>query len=55
MTAKRPKSGGDPTGVARCSACGNVYPAQELGSGHCRPIGTDGSCACGNEEFDFVD
>ncbi len=51
MTEKCPAKGGDPDVFARCADCGKIYPAQETTNGSYRPIGTDGSCNCGNEEF----
>jgi predicted nucleic acid-binding Zn-ribbon protein len=42
--------GGEPQTVAQCTACGRVYPAQ-ADDGRLRPIGTEGTCECGNDEF----
>lgn len=52
-TAKReePESGGEPQTFGRCTECGTVYPAQIAPGGEVRPVGTDGTCHCGNDEF----
>lgn len=54
LMGERPKSGGDPQMLARCTACGSIYPAQETDTREFRPIGTEGECDCGNTEFDLV-
>lgn len=54
MTDKEPKNGGEPTLFARCTDCGEIYPAQEAENEDYRPVGTDGSCKCGNEEFELA-
>jgi len=46
-----PNTGGEPETLARCDRCGQVYPAQRTGTGALRPIGTAGSCGCGNDSF----
>lgn len=46
-----PSSGGEPSRLGTCTDCGRVYPLQ-AGAGTLRPIGTDGSCRCGNDEFE---
>ncbi|QLG61329.1 hypothetical protein [Halorarum salinum] len=46
-----PNSGGDPDDLARCTDCGHVYPVQRLDDGTLRPIGIEGVCRCGNDEF----
>ncbi len=55
MTEKHLHNGNDPTVFARCTDCANIYPAQEKTNGNFRPVGTDGSCNCGNAEFELVD
>ncbi|SIR32798.1 hypothetical protein SAMN05421858_2271 [Haladaptatus litoreus] len=52
MTKKRPENGGEPTVIAKCTECGDIYPAQEATDGNYRPIGTNGSCNCGNRDFE---
>ncbi|SFR93566.1 hypothetical protein SAMN05216559_1323 [Halomicrobium zhouii] len=47
-------SGGTPQTLGRCSECGSVYPVQTTASGELRPIGTDGGCECGNDDFEPV-
>lgn len=48
-----PDSGGEPEGIGRCTSCGNTYAIQDE-NGTARPIGTDGTCDCGNDEFETV-
>lgn len=50
---EEPASGGDPEGIGRCTRCGNTYAIQDE-NGELRPIGTDGKCDCGNDEFEPV-
>jgi len=38
-----------------CTNCGKAYPGQELEKESYRPIGTDGTCSCGNVKFKPVD
>lgn len=47
-------SGGKPEALGRCTECGGVYPVQTKADGHLRPIGTGGSCECGNTEFELL-
>ena len=47
-----PATGGDPEAFARCSRCEHVYSARRTADGDLRPIGTDGECVCGNDEFE---
>ncbi len=47
-----PASGGEPQTFGRCTACGTVYAVQRTKEGNIRPVGTDGSCGCGNEQFE---
>ena len=51
---EEPKSGGDPQTFGVCTECGEVYPLQRGSDGEHRPIGTEGECKCGNEEFSRV-
>ncbi|MGB9965535.1 hypothetical protein [Halobacterium hubeiense] len=44
------ETGGTPDVIVGCTVCESTYPAQCAGSGF-RPIGTDGTCDCGNDEF----
>ena len=46
-----PSTGGEPQTFGRCTECETVYLVQLTDDGGARPIGTDGSCACGNDEF----
>ena len=48
---EKPESGGEPQTFGQCTECGTVYPAQIAPSGEVRPVGTDGTCHCGNDEF----
>ncbi|QLG60845.1 hypothetical protein [Halorarum salinum] len=45
------QSGGEPEFLGQCSDCGHVYTIQELEDGELRPVGTDGTCTCGNDGF----
>ena len=47
-----PRSGGDPQTVGHCTECGTIYPVQRTQNGSYRPIGTDGTCTCGNAELE---
>lgn len=49
---EKPKSGGDPQTLGKCTECGSVYPVQQTANGEIRPIGTNGGCQCGNTEFE---
>lgn len=46
-----PRSGGEPELVGQCTECDAVYPVQTTVNDTLRPIGTDGTCECGNDEF----
>lgn len=47
-----PDSGGEPRHFARCTDCGEVYPAQSSEGEGLRPIGVEnGTCECGNSQF----
>lgn len=50
-----PDTGGEPETFGQCTECGEVYPAQRSDEGGLRPIGNDGVCECGGEEFVSVD
>lgn len=41
--------------AARCTDCGNVHPVAVQDDGTLRPIGNDGHCACGNDDFRRID
>ncbi|MCD2201433.1 MULTISPECIES: hypothetical protein [unclassified Halobacterium] len=47
-------TGGSPDVIVGCTDCSSTYPAQQAGDGY-RPIGTDGTCDCGNDEFEPID
>jgi hypothetical protein len=49
--SKSPKSGGTPETFGKCTNCGSIYSVQCGDDGDMRPVGTDGACACGNDEF----
>lgn len=51
---RQPVSGGDPHTVGECTDCGSVYPVQRDEDGELRPIGTEGVCDCGNDEFEPI-
>lgn len=44
-------SGGDPEGFGMCTGCQNVYTVQQTTENQLRPMGTNGTCECGNTEF----
>lgn len=48
---EEPGSGGEPQQFGRCTQCSHVYPVQSTEDGGLRPIGTGGTCSCGNDEF----
>ena len=48
---EEPESGGEPQTFGQCTECGTIYPAQTARNGELRPVGTDGTCSCGNDEF----
>ena len=47
-----PRSGGDPQTIGYCTECRTIYPVQTTPDGSLRPVGTDGTCTCGNDEFE---
>lgn len=47
--------GGSPNGIAQCAECEEVYPMRRTASGDLHPVGTDGRCICGNDEFRVID
>lgn len=51
MTKDDPDTGGEPTHIAECVECGHIYSAQETETGKYRPVGTDGACECGSDDF----
>lgn len=38
--------------VGECTECGQVYSLQRGADGTVVPMGTDGVCQCGNDEFE---
>ncbi len=52
--AETPDSGGEPTDLVECAACGEIYPAQVEEGGEFRPVGIEDECKCGNEEFTLI-
>lgn len=55
MSSDDPNQGGEPQSLAGCTDCREIYPAQTTADGGLRPIGLeDGSCTCGNPEFQSV-
>jgi hypothetical protein len=48
-----PSTGGEPTLLGVCTDCGRAYPTQ-ADADRLRPIGTDGNCRCGNDEFEAL-
>lgn len=38
--------------VGECTECGQVYTLQRGADGDVVPLGTDGKCRCGNDEFE---
>lgn len=51
MTKDGPDTGGEPTVIAECVECGHIYSAQETEDDEYRPVGTDGACQCGSNDF----
>lgn len=47
-----PEGGGEPEAIGRCTECGTIFPVQETDDGNLRPVGTDGTCTCGNATFE---
>ena len=47
-----PDAGGMPETFGKCTDCGTIYPVQATEDGELRPVGTDGTCSCGNDEFE---
>jgi len=51
-----PATGDGPEAFARCSRCEHVHAARRTADGDLRPVGTDGECVCGHDEFEpFAD
>lgn len=48
---ENPSTGGKPQTIGRCTECEAIYLVQTEKDDDLRPIGTDGSCGCGNDEF----
>lgn len=44
--------GESPDTFGKCTECGRIYTAQKSKNGTLQPVGTDGSCECGNTEFE---
>jgi hypothetical protein len=44
------EAGGQPTKLGECAECGQTYPIHRTDEGW-HPVGTDGTCACGNDEI----
>ncbi|WP_411715636.1 hypothetical protein [Natronomonas sp.] len=40
--------------IVVCTSCEETDPAQGSKADRSRPIGTDGTCSCGNDEFEVV-
>lgn len=49
-----PGSGGEPETFGKCTECHAIYPVQRTESDGLRPVGTDGSCRCGNGDFQIA-
>lgn len=41
--------------LGRCVECGAVFAVKVTNDGDAVPIGTDGSCSCGNPVFEVVE
>ena len=52
--ANNPSTGGTPEAFGKCTECGAIYPVQSNENGEYRPVGTDGTCDCGNDRFESV-
>lgn len=51
---RRRSVGVDPEHIVRCSECERVYAGAITAAEEIHPAGTDGSCRCGNDEFEVV-
>jgi hypothetical protein len=49
--AQKSTTGATPHTVGQCTNCGKVYPLRRTDDGGFRPIGQDGTCSCGHDEF----
>lgn len=49
------ETAGTPSTLVGCTACDNTYPARPTTNGGFRPIGTDGTCKCGSDDFELLD
>jgi hypothetical protein len=51
-----PDGGGDAdeTAIALCVDCGRPYVVEPVEDRGLHPIGTDGRCRCGNDDFERV-
>lgn len=55
MGNERKRSVGvDPEHIVRCTDCERVYTGAITSAEEIHPAGTDGTCACGNDEFEVV-
>lgn len=52
MMGRKTETGGEPETFGRCTECGTIYPIQATEGDGLRPVGTDGTCDCGNDEFE---
>lgn len=53
MAERRQPDGGsgNPQTFGKCTECGHIFVAERTKNGGLYPIGTDGTCSCGNTEF----
>lgn len=50
---ENPSTGGKSQTFGQCTECEAIYLVQTEETDDLRPIGTDGRCACGNDEFTY--
>ncbi len=43
--------GMNPEALGQCTKCGKLYPVLKTEREELHPVGTDGSCKCGNTDF----
>lgn len=48
---REPTGGVNPKELVQCTECETVYAGAVTADRTIHPAGTDGSCACGNDEF----
>ncbi|PSQ01706.1 hypothetical protein BRC94_03190 [Halobacteriales archaeon QS_5_70_17] len=41
--------------LGQCTECGAIFAVEVTNEGEAVPIGTDGTCSCGNPVFDVIE